>query len=60
MGGRNHGEAGLCLLGAGALQPKKPSRSRLPLTRQRRRQLSYSMPEMLGIISACHASIYCL
>lgn len=39
---------------------RKSRVDRAPLTRQRRRQLSCSMAEMLGTISAYHASIYCL
>jgi hypothetical protein len=39
---------------------EKAEVDRVPLTRQRRRQLSCSMAEMLGTISAYHASICCL
>jgi hypothetical protein len=49
----------LCLQRVGALQPaEKAEVDRAILTRQRRRQLSYSMAEMLGTVGAYHASIY--
>jgi hypothetical protein len=48
----------LCLLRVGAAE--KAEVDHAILTRQRRRQLSYGMVEMLGTVGACHTSICCL